>query len=88
MIYSCSNHFIGWAFSTYNGYTEKKGNAAPIYNKLLQAYRIGVRPISVSLATFFYIDISGCNIFDSIFYLYCRQIEFKEIQFKNYCKFG
>ena len=38
---------------------KKKFNAAPVYNKLLQAYRIGARPISVSLATPSFIDISG-----------------------------
>ena len=44
-------------------HTENKVNVEPRYNKLLQPYRMDARPISVSLATPSFIDISGYNIF-------------------------
>ena len=47
-------------------YTEKKVNVAPRYSKLLQPYRMDARPISVSLATPSFIDISEYKIFYSV----------------------
>ena len=45
---------------------KKKVNVAPRYNKLLQPYHMDARPISVSLATSSFINISGYNIFYSV----------------------